>query len=354
MMGSGGETARETVAFLQAQRRAGRRGAGQAVPAVPGRERSWRRCPASVRRVAVLDRTKEPGSLGEPLFLDVLAALSEAHADGERELMPRVIGGRYGLSSKEFTPGMVAGVLEELRPRAAQAAVHDRDQRRRLRHEPALRPLARHRARRKRCGRCSSAWAPTGPSARTRTRSRSSATRRACTPRATSSTTPRSRARRRSRTCASARSRSGPRTWSRGPASSAATSSGCSSAPRCSSGPRPERRCCSTATHPPDQVWDALSRPVQEQILAKRIELYVIDAGPDRPRGGAGRADQHGAADLLLRDLRRARAGPGDRADQGLDREDLRRRGAEVVERNQRAVDQRPRRVCTGWSCRAR
>ena len=68
--------------------------------------------PRTVTRVAVLDRTKEPGSFGEPLFLDVLAALSEAHADGERELMPRVIGGRYGLSSKEFTPGMVAGVLD--------------------------------------------------------------------------------------------------------------------------------------------------------------------------------------------------------------------------------------------------
>ena len=79
------------------------------------RPRSWRgRCPRRVRRVAVLDRTKEPGSLGEPLFLDVLAALSESHADGERELMPIVIGGRYGLSSKEFTPAMVAGVLEEL------------------------------------------------------------------------------------------------------------------------------------------------------------------------------------------------------------------------------------------------
>ncbi len=61
--------------------------------------------PQTVRQVAVLDRTKEPGSLGEPLFLDVLAALSEAHGDGERELMPKVIGGRYGLSSKEFSPG---------------------------------------------------------------------------------------------------------------------------------------------------------------------------------------------------------------------------------------------------------
>jgi pyruvate-ferredoxin/flavodoxin oxidoreductase len=65
--------------------------------------------PASVRRIAVLDRTKEPGSLGEPLFLDVLAALAEAHSAGDRAVLPTVIGGRYGLGSKEFTPGMVAG-----------------------------------------------------------------------------------------------------------------------------------------------------------------------------------------------------------------------------------------------------
>ncbi|EQD49863.1 Pyruvate/ketoisovalerate oxidoreductase domain protein, partial [mine drainage metagenome] len=70
--------------------------------------------PATVSRVAVLDRTKEPGSLGEPLFLDVLSALAEAHSRAERSLMPLVIGGRFGLSSKEFTPGMVAGVFAEL------------------------------------------------------------------------------------------------------------------------------------------------------------------------------------------------------------------------------------------------
>ena len=63
--------------------------------------------------MAVLDRTKEPGSFGEPLYLDVVATLAEAHGDGTRDL-PLVTGGRYGLSSKEFTPGMVAGVLEEL------------------------------------------------------------------------------------------------------------------------------------------------------------------------------------------------------------------------------------------------
>ena len=78
----------------------------------------------------MLDRTKEPGSLGEPLFLDVLAALSESHAEGEREVMPRVIGGRYGLSSKEFSPGMVAGVLDRARARCSpKRQVHGRDRR---------------------------------------------------------------------------------------------------------------------------------------------------------------------------------------------------------------------------------
>ena len=60
--------------------------------------------PDTVRGVVVLDRTKEPGSIGEPLFLDVVAALAGAVADGTRQTMPRVIGGRYGLASKEFRP----------------------------------------------------------------------------------------------------------------------------------------------------------------------------------------------------------------------------------------------------------
>src|SRR5580658_9772596 len=70
--------------------------------------------PASARRIAVLDRTKEPGSNGEPLYLDVVAALAEAYSGGERAVLPLVTGGRYGLSSKELTPGMVAGVFAEL------------------------------------------------------------------------------------------------------------------------------------------------------------------------------------------------------------------------------------------------
>jgi pyruvate-ferredoxin/flavodoxin oxidoreductase len=65
--------------------------------------------PASVRSIAVLDRTKEPGSVSEPLYLDVVAALDEAGR------AVRVIGGRYGLSSKEFTPAMAKSVFEELK-----------------------------------------------------------------------------------------------------------------------------------------------------------------------------------------------------------------------------------------------
>jgi pyruvate-ferredoxin/flavodoxin oxidoreductase len=70
--------------------------------------------PDSVKSVAVLDRTKEIGAGGEPLYQDVVTALAEAVGDGTRASMPKVIGGRYGLSSKEFTPAMVRAVYDEL------------------------------------------------------------------------------------------------------------------------------------------------------------------------------------------------------------------------------------------------
>ncbi len=119
VMGSGAETVIQTVAHLCAQGE--RVGALQVRLYRPFPARALLDAlPASVRRVAVLDRTKEPGSGGEPLFLDVVAALAESHTDGERAVLPLVTGGRYGLGSKEFTPGMVAGVFTELardRPR---------------------------------------------------------------------------------------------------------------------------------------------------------------------------------------------------------------------------------------------
>jgi len=65
--------------------------------------------PKSVKKLAVLDRTKEPGSVGEPLYLDVVTAFVEMG-----ETMPTIVGGRYGLSSKEFTPAMVKGIFDEL------------------------------------------------------------------------------------------------------------------------------------------------------------------------------------------------------------------------------------------------
>ena len=114
MMGSGAETARQTVAFLEG--RGERVGVARVMLYRPFPADAFvEALPATVQSVAVLDRTKEPGSVGEPLFLDVVAAMNDAVADGQREVMPRVIGGRYGLSSKEFTPGMVAGVLEHLK-----------------------------------------------------------------------------------------------------------------------------------------------------------------------------------------------------------------------------------------------
>ncbi|MEE2035229.1 pyruvate:ferredoxin (flavodoxin) oxidoreductase, partial [Rhodococcus chondri] len=113
LMGSGAQTAAETVRVLAE--------AGAKVGAVQVRlyrpfpaEALLAALPATVRTIGVLDRTKEPGSFGEPLYLDVVAALAEAYASGQRAHLPRVCGGRYGLSSKEFTPAMVAGVLAEL------------------------------------------------------------------------------------------------------------------------------------------------------------------------------------------------------------------------------------------------
>lgn len=68
--------------------------------------------PKTVKKIAVLDRTKEPGATGEPLYLDVVNAFIELDSDNK---MPKIVGGRYGLSSKEFTPGMVKGVFDSLK-----------------------------------------------------------------------------------------------------------------------------------------------------------------------------------------------------------------------------------------------
>jgi len=115
LMGSGAEATHETVDHLLAR--------GEKVGLL--KVRLYRpfdptalltALPPTVRRIAVLDRTKEPGADGEPLYKDILTAIAQAFSSGQspfREL-PLVIGGRYGLSSKEFTPGMIKAVFDEL------------------------------------------------------------------------------------------------------------------------------------------------------------------------------------------------------------------------------------------------
>jgi len=76
--------------------------------------------PKSIEAIAVLDRTKEPGSLGEPLYQDIVTAITQGHDAGEIAQVPKIIGGRYGLSSKEFTPAMVKAIFEELQKSKAK------------------------------------------------------------------------------------------------------------------------------------------------------------------------------------------------------------------------------------------
>ena len=116
VMGSAGETAEQTVEWLNAH--------GEKTGVLKTRlyrpfsiEAFINALPQTTRHIAVLDRTKEPGAVGEPLYLDVVAALREATDGGLASLDTevRVIGGRYGLSSKEFTPAMARAVFEELK-----------------------------------------------------------------------------------------------------------------------------------------------------------------------------------------------------------------------------------------------
>ncbi len=116
LMGSGAEAAHEAAEYLADK--------GESVGVVKARlyrpfsiDALMETLPKSVKSIAVLDRTKEPGSVGEPLYLDVVNALNETRAAGNLPFkeMPAVVGGRYGLSSKEFTPAMIKGVFDELK-----------------------------------------------------------------------------------------------------------------------------------------------------------------------------------------------------------------------------------------------
>jgi len=113
VMGSGAQAIEETVKVLNLQ--------GQKLGVIIvrlfrpfSRQHLLRALPASVRSIAILDRTKEIGAIGDPLYQDIVTALAESLALGDIASMPRLIAGRFGLSSKEFTPAMIKAVFDEL------------------------------------------------------------------------------------------------------------------------------------------------------------------------------------------------------------------------------------------------
>jgi pyruvate-ferredoxin/flavodoxin oxidoreductase len=336
VMGSGGETVRETVAWLNAQGE--RVGVAQVRLYRPFPARALvEALPATVRRLAVLDRTKEPGSIGEPLFLDVVAALTESHEDGER-VLPRVSGGRYGLSSKEFTPGMVAGVFEELareRPRRRfTVGITDDVSGTSLPYEASLDIEPPDTVRAVFFGLGSDGTVGANKDTIKILGSEENL-------------------------------------YAQGYFVYDSKKSGSQTVSHLRFGPRPIQapylvqhasfvgchhfalleqvdvlgRAAPGATlllncrHSPDEVWDALPRPVQEQILAKRMAVYAVDADQiARTVGMAGRINVvlqtcfFAISGVLPREEAIARIKDAIAKTYG-------RRGAEVVERNRAAVD---------------
>jgi pyruvate-ferredoxin/flavodoxin oxidoreductase len=337
LMGSGAQTARETAAHLAAQGE--RVGVLQVRLYRPFPTRDLLAAlPATARRIAVLDRTKEPGSAGEPLLLDVVAALSESLMDGERAELPIVIGGRYGLSSKEFTPGMVAGLFAELaadRPRrrltvgitddvSGTSVAYDPD----LDIEPADTIKA--------------VFFGLGSDGTVGANKNTIKILGA-----------------------------GDRLHAQGYFVYDSKKSGSQTVSHLRFGPRPIRapylvrqagfvgchhfglldrvdvlgRAAPGATllldcpHPAEEVWDALSRPVQEQILAKRIDVYAIDAGRvARDAGIPGRTNTVLQTCFFAISGVLPRAEAIDRIKAAI-RKTYGRRGADVVDRNHAAVD---------------
>ena len=337
VMGSAAQTIGETVTYLRA--RGERVGLAQVrlFRPFPARELLGA-LPASAGRVAVLDRTKEPGSTGEPLFLDVVAALAEACASGERAVLPVVTGGRYGLSSKEFTPGMAAGVFAELareRPqRRFTIGIHDDVSHLSLPHDPGLdiEPPATVRAVFFGLGSDGTVGANKN-------------------------------------TIKILGAEEGLN--AQGYFVYDSKKSGSQTVSHLRFGPEPIRAPYLVAqagfvgchqfglldrvdvlglaapgatlllncAHPPDEVWDALPRPVQEKILAKRIEVYAIDAGRiARDAGLAGRTNTvlqtcfFAISGVLPREEAIAKI-------KSAIAKTYSRRGAEVVARNHAAVD---------------
>ena len=291
-----------------------------------------------MRSIGVLDRTKEPGSIGEPLYLDVVAALTEAVADGERS-MPRVCGGRYGLSSKEFTPAMVAGVFAELsndRPRRRfTIGIDDDVSDSSLPYDPSFDIEAADTVRAVFFGLGSDGTVGANKNtikilgSETRSARPGLFRLRLQEVGLADGVAP------------ALRPAPDPRRLSgvHMPASSAATSSACWIRSDVLGRAAPGATLLLNCRYSPDVVWDALSRPVQKQILAKNLEVYTIDAGRlARQAGLAGRTN------TILQTCFFAISGvlPPDQAIARIKESIAKtygKRGADVVARNQAVVD---------------
>ncbi len=337
VMGSAAQTVTETVAHLAAR--------GERVGAVTVRlfrpfpaEALVAAIPATAARIAVLDRTKEPGSVGEPLFLDVTAALAGSFDDHERHATPLVTGGRYGLSSKELTPGMVAGVFADLaagRPhRRFTVGITDDVSGTSLPYDPSLdiEPPGTVRAVFFGLGSDGTVGANKntikilGDDAGLHAQgyfvydSKKSGSQTV------------------------SHLRFGPEPIRAPYLVTQASFVGCHhfgllDRADVLGSAAPGATLLLDCRYPPDNVWDALPRPVQETILAKRIELYAIDAGRiAREAGLAGRTN------TVLQTCFFAISGvlPRDEAIEKIKAAIAKtygRRGAEVVAKNHAAVD---------------
>jgi pyruvate-ferredoxin/flavodoxin oxidoreductase len=338
VMGSAAQTAGETVAHLCA--RGERVGVAQVrlFRPFPARE-LLDALPASTARVAVLDRTKEPGSSGEPLFLDVASALAEAYTGGERAVLPLVTGGRYGLSSKELTPGMVAGVFAELareQPRRRfTIGITDDVSGLSLPYDTSLDIEPADTVRAVFFGLGSDGTVGANKNTIKILGSEENLNAQGYfvydSKKSGSQTV--------------SHLRFGPQPIRAPYLVRRASFVGCHHFGLLDrvdvlGVAAPGAKLLLDCSHPPDEVWDALPRPVQEKILAKRIELYAIDAGRiARDAGLAGRTNTvlqtcfFAISGVLPREEAIAKIKSAIAKTYG-------RRGAEVVARNHAAVDQ--------------
>ena len=337
LMGSGLETAVETARTLAADgERVGVLGVRLYRP-FPA-DALVDALPATVRRVAVLDRTKEPGSLGEPLFLDTATALAEAYADGRLPGLPTTAGGRYGLSSKEFTPGMVAGVYEELareHPRRRfTVGINDDVSHTSIDYDPSLDIEPEGTVRAVFFGLGSDGTVGANKNTIKILGSEEGLHAQGYfvydSKKSGSQTV--------------SHLRFGPQPIRAPYLVRQASFVGCHQfglldRPEVLERAAPGATLLLNCPHPPEAVWEVLSRPVQEQIVAKKIDLYVIDAGTiARDVGLAGRTN------VVLQTCFFAVSGVLPR-EQAIERikaaiaKTYGRRGADVVRRNQEAVD---------------